>query len=44
MITGDFEETALAISKEIHLVDHDVKLEDNNNTIISGNNWSKIKP
>lgn len=28
MITGDFEETALAISKEIDLVDHGVSLKD----------------
>lgn len=43
MITGDYEETALAISKEIHLVDHEVQLNDTeSNVIISGNDWDKI--
>lgn len=44
MITGDFEETALAISKEINLVDENVSLKDSNNVVISGNDWNKIKP
>ena len=44
MITGDYEETALAISKEIHLVDENVTLENSKNVVISGNNWDSIKP
>lgn len=44
MITGDFEETALAISKEIHMVEENVQIEDSNNVVISGNDWEKIRP
>lgn len=44
MITGDFEETALAISKEIDLVPQSTQLEDNNHTVISGNDWETIRP
>lgn len=43
MITGDFEETALAVSKEIGLVDENVTLK-NSDVVISGNDWNKIKP
>jgi len=39
MITGDFEETALAVSKEIGLIDKNVNTKDNSEIVISGNNW-----
>lgn len=44
MITGDYEETALAISKEIHLVDKDLTLKNSKNILISGNDWNSVKP